>query len=172
MSYDFREQLNEGKKGEWVMDKYHAPLYHVKKVDMELERVGIDRIYITKATGMQYHVEIKTDFMSQDTGNIVVETVSVDTDNKIGWGYTSQADVIIFYLWYLQEILYFNPALIKSRLDWWQKTFRNVRIKNNDYFTHGILLPLSAARNNAFKIRKPVDPDWMKHNYKEWANRR
>ena len=70
MIYDFKKQLDMGKAGEWVMDKYHAPHYAIKKASRSEDHRGIDRWY--RRDGRRYSVEIKTCGKVQDTGNIII----------------------------------------------------------------------------------------------------
>ena len=170
MTYDFTEQLNSGKKGEWVMDKYHAPFYRIDKVGRAVELAeGYDRIF-TSRKEKRYRVEIKTDYLSQKYGNIIIETVSVDTHNIPGWALTSQCDVLIFYLWHLHEVLYYWMPVIKEQVPAWKLRYGETAIIPNDgYNTIGIKLPLDTAREYTFAIRSTIDPYWMKENHKTWA---
>jgi hypothetical protein len=171
MGYEFKKQLNLGKRGEWVMEKYHAAVYKIETVGMKSERAGVDRIFTHRKDGKVYKVEIKTDFLAQKYGNIIIETVSVDTENIPGWALTSTSDIIIFYLWHKQEVLYFRTAHLKKMVAVWKGMYgETARIRNKNYHTIGIKLPCSEARKHAFAVRQGIDPEWMKANYKKWLN--
>jgi hypothetical protein len=93
--YEFEKQLNFGLAGEWVMDRYHEPYYYVEDGSEADDRRGIDKWY--HRDGKRYGVQIKTDGLAQKYGNIIFETISVDTYDKPGWAFTSECDVMIFY---------------------------------------------------------------------------
>jgi hypothetical protein len=169
MDYDFGKQYLTGKAGEWVMDKYHAVAYKIQDATRLQEKQGIDRVFVHRSGGRRFLIEIKTDFKAQIFGNIIIETVSVDTQNKPGWAVTSQSDIIIFYLWYLREVLYFRTSIIKKNVPVWKEKYGETAvISNQTYNTIGIKLPLEEARKYAFATRSGVDPDWMKENHKRW----
>ena len=113
MIHDFSESLGKGKKGEWIMDRYHDPFYSIKQATKRQDNRGIDRIY--KANGKSYLVQIKTDFKSQIHGNVTPETIS-DMERGIkGWGYTSMCEILIWYLWHKEEVLYFGMPGYKAQ---------------------------------------------------------
>ena len=123
MTYKFDKQLSKGKAGEWVMDRYHEPFYHIDKVDPAIEkRDGYDRIYTSRVDGYDrpVKVEIKTDYLSQRYGNIIIETVSMDSHDIPGWALTSRCDVLIFYLWHLNEVLYYRMSDVEEKVPAWK----------------------------------------------------
>ena len=89
MKYSFDKQLALGEEGETAIDNYmHLEWgFIVEPVSMELQKMGIDRI-VTSPEGIVTSIEIKSDYQAHYTSNIFIETVSVDTAEKLGWPLT------------------------------------------------------------------------------------
>ena len=97
-THDFRTQLADGAKGEVFLDGLFGEQYDINTATQAEQRQGIDRWFTNRQTGERKAVEYKTDHRAFDTGNAFVETISVDTNGKRGWDYTSRADILIYYL--------------------------------------------------------------------------
>jgi len=159
--YSFDEQLKLGKQGELIIDYYLSHYYDLRAASRAEQRLGIDSV-LTSHAGKVVKLEYKTDFMSQKTGNIVIETISVDTRNKPGWGLTSKSDIIIFYLYHLHRLFFIKTSLIKDNIAQWQQDYRTVKIRNKDYHTHGVLVPVVVLENIAWRIVDNVNPEFVK----------
>jgi len=105
----------------------------------------MDRIFKSKEDGIIFTVEYKSDNQTHKTKNIFVETISVIEKNKIGWAYSSWAQLIIYYVKHLEYAHIADMAMIKIRLSKWIKKYpiRDIpNIKNGEtYHTRGILVP-------------------------------
>ena len=149
-TFDFKQQLSKGAGGEDDVLKFFAGHgWAIEKTTMTNgQRNGIDA-RMTRQGHAPIALEIKTDERSWKTGNAFVETISVDTQNKAGWAYTSKADWLAYYL---PQGLYFylvRMSWLRSQLPLWQQQCRTVKVKNRGYCTHGLVVPLTAFEQEA-----------------------
>ena len=96
MSNKFQQQMEIGKIGEQAIAKHYRQQGCIV-VDVSADR-GYQEIDIDMLINGQT-VEIKTDYNIHRYGNICVELVSNDSEDryKAGWFFTSEAKVFIFY---------------------------------------------------------------------------
>lgn len=151
-TYSFTDQLATGAQGEARLDAHFARWFIIRHATPEEQRQGIDRIYIGRADGRTYRVEYKTDHAANQTGNAFVETVSVDTDNKPGWAFTSQSNFLLYYITIAEVVYVVDFAKLRRRLPTWQRSYRLRKIPNRGYHTHGLLVPLDEFERLADKI--------------------
>jgi hypothetical protein len=98
--------------------------------------------------GQGFFVEYKSGIQTHYTGKIFLETVSVDTANKPGWVYTSQADYIYYACLLDRKILVFVPDKLRAVIENLKLFFKEVETSKNQnkgYNTHGLLIPLAYA---------------------------
>lgn len=148
-------QLGKGEKGEQCLDRHFSKRYDIDPVDGKQQRQGIDRIWTHKGDGREYTVEYKTDSRTAETGNVFIETMSVDTEEKLGWAYTSKAQLLVYYVpqcetAYTGTAYIVEMTKIKKLLPKWSKAYKDrvVSVPNGDengvnYHTWGILVPLA-----------------------------
>lgn len=143
-------QFSTGKQVEAFLDDFFRRQgYTIKQTTRHQERVLClgDRVF-TSPTGQVTGVEYKSGIQSKFTGNIFLETVSVDTFEKPGWVYTCQADFILYACLLNHKILVFRPADLRARIDELKSKFKEVKTshgQNAGYNTHGVLVPLTWA---------------------------
>lgn len=143
MTYSFDERLKAGQSGESVLDDVFKDRFVIVPATRDEQRLGIDRHFTNRETGVSFTVEYKTDWTASRTENAFVETVSVDSANKPGWAYSSQAYRLIYFVPGPPEIIYVMlMSIIREHLPRWIKTYPQRRIPNKGYFTHGVLVPL------------------------------
>lgn len=138
--YDFAESFNRGKRGEDILDTYFANRFDIRAATMDQERIGIDRIF-TNRLGRQLTVQYKTDRTAGRTGNMFIETVSVDYPPKAGWVFSCTADWLIYYVpgWATAYVV--RPAALKAIVRDWLDTYQCRAIRNQNYHTVGVLVP-------------------------------
>lgn len=143
MTFDFAAQLSKGEAAERLIDSYFADRYAITLVDRAAQRSGRDRLFIDRETGEQLYVEYKTDWRAQSTGNVFVETVSVDVEKKAGWAYTCTADLLFYYLPGPGcELIYvLDPLDLRDQLERWLRMYPSRAVQNSGYKTHGLLVP-------------------------------
>lgn len=144
MSYDFNKQLSQGIIGENFLDSVFSPCYQILPASYQQQRQGIDRVFVNLDEDIHYLIEYKTDKRAVYTGNCFVETTSVDTANKLGWAYTSQADRLIYFLPQSSKVYLINLSELRSRLPVWKQHCPTRVIPNRNYNTCGLLVPLPA----------------------------
>ena len=140
-TYNFTNKLKEGQQYEKdIFAHLKKDNWRVKIADREQQSQGIDCI-ISKEN-LTYAIEIKSDTKASKTGNIFIETISVDTQNKKGWAYTTQSDFIFYYL-PLDLIVYIlNSKWVTNSVQSWEHRFPKRIINNQEYNTVGLLIPL------------------------------
>jgi hypothetical protein len=149
--YAFKAQLTKGEQSEAELDAYFAQWYDIQPVDREQQRHGIDRIFTRKDNGLVFTIEYKTDWTAGKTHNAFVETVSVDTANKLGWAYSSQADYLIYYVPGAGLVYIITFVLLRACLPAW-RSFPVRKIPNKGYNTIGLLVPLNEFEHIATKV--------------------
>lgn len=105
-----------------------------------------DRIY--SKGDETYFVEYKSGKQTRHTGNVFLETISVDATNIPGWVYTCQANYIFYAALLNHKILVFVPARLRMRIEMLKTQFRVVKTSNEQnkgYNTHGVIVPLEYA---------------------------
>lgn len=93
-------------------------------------------------------IEYKSGIQTAVTGNVFLETISVDTADKPGWVYTCKADYIFYGALDNQKILIFRPDTLRERMTEMAGRYRTVSTskgQNVGYRTHGVIVPLAIA---------------------------
>lgn len=139
--YGFDQQFAQGNKGENVLDTYFSRLYFVLLVPLDMQRLGIDRVFLNRESLMTHTIEYKTDSRAAQSGNVFIETVSIDRDNKPGWAYTSRADFLFYYLPQVGRVYCIEMSTLRRYLGDWVKHYPLKEIANKGYNTRGILVP-------------------------------
>lgn len=101
--------------------------------------------------GDHYHVEYKSGIQTHYTGNVFLETVSVDSAGKAGWVYTCQADYIFYAALLDGKILIFKPEKLREEIEGLKLRFKTVKTSNNQnsgYNTHGVIVPFEYAEKH------------------------
>ncbi len=141
--YDFVEQLELGEDYEKVLDGYYSNWFVIEPVSMNAQKSGIDRVWTNRTDSIRYSVEYKSDSTAATTGNVFIETVSVDVQDKKGWAKTSCAQLLVYYIPPLNTAYTIPMLSIKSLLSDWIKKYKLQSIKNKGYFTKGLLVPVT-----------------------------
>lgn len=153
--YKFDKQFKKGEKGENKLDKLFQERFHIYSVPIELQKKGLDRLFIRKDDIKVFKIEYKTDFLSSHTGNAFIETCSIFRNRVCktkGWAYTSHADYIIYYI-VGDEIVYIVPTdVIKDNVNIWKDKFGEKSARNRDYVTKGVPLPLTIFEKMAIQL--------------------
>lgn len=138
--FNFDRQHLKGLKAEHHLDDCFADRFEIHQVSRNDQRRGRDRVFIDRETGERKTVEYKTDWRTQDTHNVFVETVSVDSARKPGWAYTCTADLIFYYVpGEGEELVYvIEPDVIRAHLDDWKARYPTRFAWNEGYRTWGI----------------------------------
>ncbi len=150
-TYGFKEQLAMGESGEARLDRYFSKWYEVTPVSIDLQRDGIDRKF--KRGSAVTYAEYKTDSRTATTGNIFVETMSVDTIGKLGWAWTCKADMLMYLA--LPNTLYIvDPLNVRDCIEFWQSAFGIRKVKNKGYKSHGIPVPVKEFEKICESVRE------------------
>lgn len=154
MYYKFDDKLKEGIVGEEIITRYLVnDGFTVKKANPEQEKQGIDLTCFKLEKS--HTVEVKSDLMAHETGNSVIELVSVFKNGSVvkeGWAKTCQSEYV-FYL--IIKDLYFyvlKMSVIRKILPTWMCKYRSVFIANKDYQTIVILVPLRELEKHSEKV--------------------
>lgn len=95
-----------------------------------------------------YFVEYKSGIQTYYTGNVFLETVSVDTTGAPGWVYTCQANFILYAALLNHKILVFRPPDLRDRIEGLKRIFPTKKTgkgQNQGYDTYGVIVPLAYA---------------------------
>jgi len=143
-------QFESGDDVAQFLDNYFGPKYDIQPTSRHQERVLClgDRIFTSKKTGQKFFVEYKSFKQTFFTGNVFLETVSVDTPCKPGWVYTCRADYLLGAALLNHKILVFRPGKLRAEIANLKSKFleKPTRKKQNEtYNTHGVIVPLYYA---------------------------
>lgn len=157
MSYDLQEQLELSRQRDHEIDKHVKNVWLVNTVNRDFERAGVDRIWTHRDSGMRWSVEYKHDTLAHKTGNVFVETVSVDTAGKKGWAYTSTAQLLVYYVVEGEYAFIARMHEIRRRLPGWERFYKAKHATTTDragnaYKTWGVLIPLQTFRAASEKV--------------------
>lgn len=158
MSYDMREQLDLSRLRDSEIDKHFSDKWGIEPVGRLFERIGVDRIWTHKMTGRRWSVEYKHDTLAHKTGNVFVETTSVDTADVKGWAYTSCAQVLVYYVVSGEYAFVIRMAEIERRLAVWEQFYETKSASTlnkgtgKTYKTYGVCVPLLIFRAAADKV--------------------
>ena len=100
----------------------------------------------------RFAVEYKTDHLAARTGNAFIETISVDVEQKAGWAFTAQADLLLYYVPGLSQVYVLRTTALRARLPFWLLAHEVQQVSNRGYQTHGLLVPLAELANCAQKV--------------------
>jgi hypothetical protein len=150
--YDFNEQLAEGDRGEASLDRHFSRWFRIEPATPEEQRQRVDRHYRHRTSGQNFKVEYKTGSTASRTGNAFIETVSVDTEQRAGWAFTSQADMLLYYVPGKRVVYVLKMAAIRARLPFWLQKHEVREVPNNGYHTHGLLVPLEELERCAERV--------------------
>lgn len=158
MIYQFQKQLDDGKRNEETLDRYFSRFYRIHRASLRDEKErGIDRYFTEHSSGMVWTVEYKSDSTAARTGNLFLETISVDRDGAAGWLLKSQAQVLVYYLPPCgQAHVYFLP-LLKARLRAFTaecptRAVPNQTRNGTPYNTIGLLIPIAAVAHACVRV--------------------
>ena len=140
-------QYANGKAVESFLDDFfRARGFHIEALTPDEERrekLG-DRRF--SKDGRTMNVEYKSGIQTYTTGNVFIETISVDTTGEPGWVFTCRADYIMYAALLNKKILVFIPARLRECVPALSQMFRTVHTcknQNDGYNTHGIIVPLA-----------------------------
>lgn len=153
------EQLKLSRLRDREIDKHFADKWRIsKELPRGLEKLGIDRIWIHRETGRRWSVEYKHDTIAHRTENGFVETVSVVEANKLGWAYTSCAQMLIYYVVEGEYAFVLRMEDVERRVDLWRIQYPEKDTTTVDkstgesYRTRGVLVPLFVLRAISEKV--------------------
>lgn len=147
-------QYKNGKDVEAFLDGYFRQRgYQIRQTTDHEERVLClgDRQFTWKDTSL--FIEYKSGIQTFYTGNIFIETISVDDPNnyKLGWVYTCKADILIYATILNNCLLLFRPDGLRQIIDKLKLRYKEVSTshnQNNGYNTYGLIIPFKWAREN------------------------
>lgn len=153
--YGFDEQLRKGEKYEAILDERFKAWFRIKPASKYDQNNGIDRIFTRKLDGCVFTVEYKADFQAHETGNVFIETVSVDRAGKRGWVLQTRAQIIAYYIVHDKRAHLLYGADMKTALPQWARQYRegsanNVDARRGNYASRGILVPIGEFTRYSF----------------------
>lgn len=142
-------QFTNGKAVESFLDEFFGGRgFTIRQTTPHEERVLClgDRHF--SQNGQSFYVEYKSGIQTFYTGNVFLETVSVDATSKAGWVYTCRANFVYYACLLNGKILVFQPDRLRGVIDNLKLRFREVKTgkgQNQGYNTHGLIVPLAYA---------------------------
>jgi hypothetical protein len=144
-------QFKNGKDVERFLDEFlSARGWRVEVLSPHEERIlhlGDRRLHRGNQTTL---IEYKSGIQTFYTGNVFLETISVDSTGAPGWVYTCKADWIVYAALLNSKLLWFLPDTLRGRIEELKRRFRTVKTgkgQNVGYDTHGVIVPLAVAES-------------------------
>lgn len=143
------DQFKHGKDVEAWLDKYFRLRgWSITEASPYAERVQHlgDRQF--RKDGRSFWIEYKSGIQTFYSGNIFLETISVDATKTPGWVYTCRADYIFYAALLNKKILVMRPDWLRRRIETLKSMFVTEvtsHKQNADYNTHGVAVPLDYA---------------------------
>lgn len=161
--HTFDKSFEKARLYEAELDKFFDGAYRLEHATMEQERSGIDRIFENRRSRVRYSVEYKTDHQAHETGNVFIETMSVDSADKKGWAFTSVSQVLVYFIPKLEYAMRADMLDVKRRLPEWIHRYREVPATNKSrggefYRTLGRLVPVDVFRECCLEIHDVAAP--------------
>lgn len=138
---DSRKREEEHNKD---LDGFYSEWFEISPVTLKAQKAGIDRTWTQRKTKYRYSVEYKADEKATYTGNVFIETISVDDGKREtpGWGYTSCAQLLVYYL-PNEGVAYRTSMLnVKFHIDDWAGLYPIRSAQNDGYLTWGVCVPI------------------------------
>jgi hypothetical protein len=157
--YSMSNQMEKGEKGEKELDEYYSQWFYSRPVSMNAQRSGIDRAWTSKNTKHRYSVEYKSDDRAATSGNVFIETVSVDKNDKPGWAYSSCAQLLIYYIPPLKKAIRYSMLTLKFHVEDWVNTYPEHKIPNDGYYTVGTVVPIEEFEKYCWTVDNLGDID-------------
>lgn len=146
MVHQFDESYARGREDEKKLDEYFNRWYDVFSVPRLFQRFGIDRIMRRLRDRVSYSVEYKGDGRTAETGNLFLEVVSVDSNEKEGWALSCAAQRLVYYVLGKEIAYIMDPLVLKQHIRELEKRFKTRPAENVGYSTHGVLVPVGKAK--------------------------
>lgn len=143
--------FTRGTHYEEELDSIFARWYEIEPVSQADQSAGIDRVF-TSPDGREFTIEYKSDSRAAETGNAFIETLSVSTTGRLGWAYTSRAQVLVYYVPELSIAYLVNMVDVKRSLTGWRGACREASAQNEGYEARGLLVPLLELARVAFEV--------------------
>ena len=149
--YSFDGQLEKGKEHEAILDAFFSSQYEISEVPSSLQQLGMDRIFVSKKSGVKASVEYKTDFIAQNTGNVFIETESVDNLGGPGWAFSSMSQILIYFIPEANIIFMADMLKLKLDIDFLCVNYGIKSVKNETYTMLGTPVPIDKFREYVIK---------------------
>lgn len=162
--HEFSNSLVIGDKHEIELDRFYSQWSKILRVSHTAQAMGIDRVWISNETGIQYTVEYKSDEIAGRTGNVFIETISNDVTGKLGWAYTTCAQWLCYYIPQMKTAYWIDALVLKYRIKEWEKKYKSISVANKDYNTIGILMPLDEFKHFCNCIQKVTSDNAIQQN--------
>lgn len=153
-AHTFGEKSALGRKGEDFIIQYLSPTWIASRPSLEEDIGGIDLIGVSRyfRGDLTKTWQVKTDDRAHETGNVFVETIGNDVEDRPGWIHTctkpGAAGEILYLIWDTKEVFHVNPHRLQElALRRWVHEYPERRVPNKTlnqrYNTVGVLVPLS-----------------------------
>lgn len=140
--YDFHQQLRQGQQGETtVHDWLRSQGWNLRPATMPEQKQGID-FWGSKPGRGAASFEVKTDTAAHRTLNAFVELQSNSKTGKLGWLFTCQADVLLYWIPKMDTLHWMNLTAIRTAYADWKELYPIKTVHNGTYYTTGLVVPL------------------------------
>lgn len=146
--HKFSDKLAQERIQSEILDKNFSEQHYVLPVPLELDKKGIDRVFVSRETYEPMTMEYKNDFRAAETGNAFIEVCSVHKEEceKLGWAHTCNAEFLVYHVVGDAVAYIVDVELLQAKVDEWRKLHREAKSFNPTYHSVGILVPLSEIK--------------------------
>lgn len=149
--HKFSDKLAQERIQSAILDKNFEKQHFILPTPLELDKKGIDRVFVSRETYEPMTVEYKNDFRASETGNAFIEVCSVHKEEceKLGWAHTCNAEFLVYHVVGDATAYIVDTQLLAQKVDAWRKLYREAKSFNPGYHSVGILVPLSEIKDIA-----------------------
>ena len=124
-------------------DSYFNRYYFIFEAGLDLDLMGVDRVFVNRKTGIPTTIEYKNDIMAGKTGRVFVESKANVEFNTDGWIFTCKAMKLLIAVPTVGQVYICDTARMRAEFPKWLEKFGTRKAFNGRYESEGVCLPLS-----------------------------
>ncbi|RMD50744.1 hypothetical protein D6827_03430 [Candidatus Parcubacteria bacterium] len=150
--FSFEDSLIEEKQLSEILDTEFSKTYLVRPAPLQIDKLGIDRLFIHKRNKMFYYVEYKHDKQAHSTDNFFFEYETVTGDTARPSGIIKMAaQILVYHLPEAKSFYVIDVSKLKSAFTSWreQGIYQSVETDTSysteslsRWYARGLLVPI------------------------------
>jgi hypothetical protein len=138
--FDQLQALERQHNKRW--DAYFAKHYFIFEAPLELDLLGVDRIFVSKIDAVATTVEYKNDSRAAQTGRAYIEDLANTELITLGWVHTCKAERVLICIPPIGRIYVCRAQRLRDEFSGLKEKFGTRKAFNGRYFSTGCCIPL------------------------------